>query len=88
MKSSWVALWVSLCISLGIWSAVAVSPAKAETLRDWDGFSLDIGVATVARDGFDVVRPGFGINPRWCWRGGVLCWWVDIWWIIGPRPDP
>ncbi|MCP3956946.1 MAG: hypothetical protein GY719_03750 [bacterium] len=71
--------------------ASSASAQSAEALRDRDGFSLEIAAAVVGIDEFEVNQEAIGLIPRWCWDRNnrrEWCWWIDIWWINGPWPDP
>ncbi len=90
LKRAEVAAWL---LALGLFTAAGSASAQeaAETgaLREAPRFSVDLALANVGIDEFDINRLGVGFIPRWCpnrsWR---WCWWIDIWWIPRPWPDP
>lgn len=59
-------------------------------LRENDRFSVDVAVANVGIDQFDINREAFGLNPRWCRQRARPRWciWLDLWWIPREWPDP
>ncbi len=79
-------------ILLGL--AVIASSAQAQSaegLRELQGFSLEVAVAIVGIDEFEINQEAVGLIPRWCWdrnQRREWCWWIDVWWINGPWPDP
>ena len=75
----------------GLGALAAGGPVEAQTTDGafgiHRGFSLELSVANVGIDQFDVNREAIGLRPRWCpFRRG--CLFIDICWIPRPWPDP
>lgn len=83
---------LTICLT-AIALALATSAVSAQTtaLREQQGFSVEFAVGVVGIDEFDSTELAVAVNPRWCRDRNdrrIWCWWIDIWWINGPWPDP
>lgn len=81
--------WIfTLVMLLGATAGAALGD-DTPRLRESDRFSVDVAVANVGIDQFDINREAIGLNPRWCWeRNRRWCWWLDLWWIPRDWRDP
>jgi hypothetical protein len=83
-KHLWLALFGLGALSGGL-------PVAAQSTADSGGvhrgFALELSVADIGIDQFEVQRVAIGVRPRWC-PNPPWCWFIDFCWIPDPWPDP